>query len=69
MTSDLSTVRGPGVGSIHLLLPQEEQIVLLSGKEVTRTVGSRGQTLGTLRGLGKKDPSERPLLLCHASSR
>lgn len=50
------TAWGPGASSIHLLLTQEEQMVLVSGQEVRRPLASWGQFFSTLGGGEKKDP-------------
>lgn len=60
LTTVTSTAGGLGASSIHLLLSQEEQMILISGQEVRRPLGSRGQFLSTLEGRGKKRPCQRP---------
>ena len=65
MTFVMFTAWGLGAGSIHLLLPQKEQMVLISGQEVRRLLDSQRQFLSTLLGeKRRKILSEISLRLC-----
>lgn len=51
--------------SIHLLLPQEEQLVLVRGQEAGRPLGSGRQFLGPLWRREKQDPFRDSFVSAH----